>query len=104
MLTAVNATPTVERVVVTSSTAAIFTDGTERGRGHVFTEHDWNIIATPTKFPYFYSKKMAELVSLCRIGVSREAGRSSHTCIAQIKARLQLQLLYTASAQLIAIV
>lgn len=63
VLACVNATPSVERVVLTSSTAAIFTDGTERGRGHVFTENDWNIVATTTKFPYFYSKKMAELVS-----------------------------------------
>jgi nucleoside-diphosphate-sugar epimerase len=63
VLACVNATPSVERVIVTSSTAAVFTDGTERGKGHVFTEADWNITATPTKFPYFYSKKMAELVS-----------------------------------------
>ena len=63
VLTCVNATASVERVVVTSSTAAVFTDGTERGEGHVFTEADWNVIATPVKFPYFYSKKMAELVS-----------------------------------------
>lgn len=63
VLACVNATACVERVVITSSTAAVFTDGTERGTGHVFTEADWNITATPTKFPYFYSKKMAELVS-----------------------------------------
>ncbi len=63
VLNCVNATACVERVVVTSSTAAVFTDGTERGEGHVFTEADWNITATPVKFPYFYSKKMAELVS-----------------------------------------
>jgi len=61
VLASVNATPTVERVVVTSSTAAVFTDGTERGRDHVFTENDWNLIATSSRFPYFYSKKMAEL-------------------------------------------
>lgn len=63
VLTSVNATPSVERVIVTSSTAAVFTDGTEQGKGHVFTEADWNTTATPTYFPYFYSKKMAELVS-----------------------------------------
>lgn len=62
VLSAVNATPSVERVVVTSSTAAVFTDATERGQGHVFTEQDWNLSATPFKFPYFYSKKMAEQV------------------------------------------
>lgn len=63
VLASVNATSSVERVIVTSSTAAVCTDGTERGKGHMFTEADWNLIATPTKFPYFYSKKMAELVS-----------------------------------------
>lgn len=68
VLTCVNATPSVQRVVVTSSTAAVFTDGTERGRDYVFTEADWNMTATPQKFPYFYSKKMAELVSTAAAG------------------------------------
>jgi hypothetical protein len=68
VLTCVNATPSVQRVVLTSSTAAVFTDGTERGPGYVFTEADWNVTATPQKFPYFYSKKMAELVSAAAAG------------------------------------
>jgi len=61
VLASVNATASVERVVITSSTAAVFTDGTERGKDYVFTEADWNLTATTSKFPYFYSKKMAEL-------------------------------------------
>lgn len=63
VLASVNATPSVERVVITSSTAAVFTDGTERGKDYVFTEADWNLTASISKYPYFYSKKMAELVS-----------------------------------------
>jgi dihydroflavonol-4-reductase len=64
VLNAVNAAGTVQRVVITASTASVFTDAFERGEGHVFTEADWNVSATPTKFPYFYSKKLAEQVRL----------------------------------------
>jgi nucleoside-diphosphate-sugar epimerase len=64
VLNAVNAAGTVQRVVITASTASVFTDGFERGEGHCFTEADWNVSATPTKFPYFYSKKLAEQVRL----------------------------------------
>eukprot|EP00882_Tetradesmus_deserticola_P005177 GHRQ01005453.1.p1 GENE.GHRQ01005453.1~~GHRQ01005453.1.p1 ORF type:complete len:388 (+),score=95.73 GHRQ01005453.1:561-1724(+) len=60
VLNAVNAAGTVQRVVITASTASVFTDAYERGKGHVFSEADWNVSATPTKFPYFYSKKRAE--------------------------------------------
>lgn len=60
VLNSVNKTPTVRRVVLTSSTAAVFTDPHERGKDHVFTEADWNITARPNKFPYFYSKVKAE--------------------------------------------
>uniref|UniRef100_A0A383W1Q2 NAD-dependent epimerase/dehydratase domain-containing protein n=1 Tax=Tetradesmus obliquus TaxID=3088 RepID=A0A383W1Q2_TETOB len=60
VLNAVNAAGTVQRVVITASTASVFTDAFERGEGHVFSEADWNVSATPTKFPYFYSKKLAE--------------------------------------------
>lgn len=73
VLAAVNATPCVERVVLTSSTAAVFTDATERGQGHVFSEEDWNLSASVTRFPYFYSKKLAELVGIC--GVRGELGK-----------------------------
>jgi nucleoside-diphosphate-sugar epimerase len=66
VLNAVNAAGTVQCVVITASTASVFTDGFERGEGHVFTEADWNVSATPTKFPYFYSKKLAEQVRLAR--------------------------------------
>jgi dihydroflavonol-4-reductase len=78
VLSAVNATPSVERVVVTSSTAAVFTDATERGKGHVFTEQDWNISATPSRFPYFYSKKMAEQVRADVVLHNLRQDRSTH--------------------------
>jgi hypothetical protein len=62
VLHSVNATPSVTRVVLTSSTAAVFTDATERGQDHVFTEADWNCSCSTTRFPYFQSKKQAEQV------------------------------------------
>lgn len=49
--------PSVRRVVVTSSIAAI-ADHAESG--HVFTEADWNSLSTVTRQPYHYSKTMAE--------------------------------------------
>lgn len=55
-----NATESVKRVILTSSVAAISGDPHERGKGHVFTENDWTLTATPTVLPYFYSKKVAE--------------------------------------------
>jgi len=42
----------VRRVVMTSSVAAVVGDHCERGRGHVFTEADWNLTATETRLPY----------------------------------------------------
>ncbi|KAF8072453.1 PPD1 [Scenedesmus sp. PABB004] len=73
VLAAVNASPSVRRVVVTSSTAAVFTDAFERGEGHVFTEADWNVSASATKFPYFHSKKLAEqrAYELCKAAGGR---------------------------------
>ncbi|WIA10241.1 hypothetical protein OEZ85_010441 [Tetradesmus obliquus] len=60
VLAAVNKSPSVKRVVLTASTVSVWGDPHERGRGHVFSEADWNITATPTAFPYFYSKTAAE--------------------------------------------
>eukprot|EP00878_Enallax_costatus_P014080 GHUV01014725.1.p1 GENE.GHUV01014725.1~~GHUV01014725.1.p1 ORF type:complete len:318 (+),score=65.24 GHUV01014725.1:1030-1983(+) len=60
VLNAVNASPSVKRVVLTSSTVAVWGDPHERGKGRVFTEADWNITAHPKKFPYFYAKTKAE--------------------------------------------
>jgi len=60
VLNSVNKTPTVKRVVLTASTVSVWGDPNERGKGHVFTEDDWNITATPKQFPYFYSKTKAE--------------------------------------------
>lgn len=81
VLNAVNAAGTVRRVVLTASTAAVFTDAFERGEGHVFTEKDWNISATPTKFPYFYSKRLAEQVSSWYLLLQQSRTRAEGTHI-----------------------
>lgn len=60
VLNAVNTSPSVKRVILTSSTVSVWGDPHERGKGHVFTEADWNITAHPQKFPYFYAKTKAE--------------------------------------------
>jgi nucleoside-diphosphate-sugar epimerase len=60
VLDSVNRTPSVTRVLVTSSVVGVWGDPNERGKGHVFTEEDWNKIAHPKNYPYFYSKMKAE--------------------------------------------
>jgi nucleoside-diphosphate-sugar epimerase len=40
--------------------ALVCVDPHEQGKHHTFTEADWNVTAAPQRFPYFYSKKMAE--------------------------------------------
>lgn len=57
-----NATPTVERVVVTSSCAAIYGDNADLADtdGPKLTEDDWNTTSSPTHQPYSYSKVLAE--------------------------------------------
>ncbi len=50
------ATPTVKRLVLTSSVAAI----TDEANGHVLTEDDWNTKSTLSRNPYYYSKTVAE--------------------------------------------
>ncbi len=62
VLEEVNRTPSVDRVVLTSSCAAIYGDNidldtTPKG---VFTEEVWNTSSSPTHQPYSYSKTMAE--------------------------------------------
>ncbi len=57
-----NATPTVTRVVVTSSCAAVFGDAADLADtpNGVFTEEVWNTTSSPTHQPYSYSKTVAE--------------------------------------------
>ncbi|MDX1801510.1 MAG: NAD-dependent epimerase/dehydratase family protein [Marinobacter sp.] len=57
-----NKTPTVKRVVVTSSCAAIYGDNADlkNTAGGVFTEADWNTTSSLSHQPYSYSKTVAE--------------------------------------------
>lgn len=60
VLASVNATPSVRRVVLTSSVVAIHGDNIDmKGRGP-FTEADWNTTSTVDHQPYPYSKTVAE--------------------------------------------
>ena len=60
VLASVNATPSVKRVVLTSSVVAIHGDNIEmKGRGP-FTEADWNTTSSVDHQPYPYSKTVAE--------------------------------------------
>jgi nucleoside-diphosphate-sugar epimerase len=60
VLDSVNATPSVKRVVLTSSVVAIYGDNIEmKGRGP-FTEADWNTTSSAEHQPYPYSKTVAE--------------------------------------------
>jgi nucleoside-diphosphate-sugar epimerase len=60
VLASVSRTPSVRAVVLTASTVCVWSDPTERGRGHVFTEDDWNATASASTYPYFYAKTQAE--------------------------------------------
>ncbi|MGF1603593.1 MAG: NAD-dependent epimerase/dehydratase family protein [Thermosynechococcaceae cyanobacterium] len=57
-----NQTESVQRVVVTSSCAAIYGDNAdlEQAQGDQFTEADWNTTSSLTHQPYSYSKTLAE--------------------------------------------
>lgn len=57
ILEACAATPTIRRVVLTSSIAAITDEPDER---RVLTEADWNERSTLTRNPYYLSKTLAE--------------------------------------------
>lgn len=62
VLNTANATPSVKRVVVTSSCAAIYTDAIDCGNapGGKLTEEIWNTTASLKYQPYSYSKTLAE--------------------------------------------
>ena len=62
VLTQATKTPTVKRVVVTSSCAAIYSDNkdTEKTPLGVFTEDIWNTTSTLDHNPYYLSKTLAE--------------------------------------------
>lgn len=61
VLGAVARAPSVKRVVLTSSVAAIYGDATDLPKGRVaFSEEDWNTSSTETYQPYPYSKTLAE--------------------------------------------
>ncbi|MGB7412569.1 MAG: NAD-dependent epimerase/dehydratase family protein [Thermosynechococcaceae cyanobacterium] len=57
-----NQTESVQRVVVTSSCAAIYGDNAdlEQAKGDQFTEADWNTTSSLSHQPYSYSKTLAE--------------------------------------------
>jgi nucleoside-diphosphate-sugar epimerase len=62
VLEAVKRTPTVKRVVLTSSVAAIYGDNVDirLAPGRVFTEKEWNVTSSAKHDPYPYSKLIAE--------------------------------------------
>lgn len=57
-----NQTPSVKRVVLTSSCAAIYSDNADlaRSKDGIFTEEDWNTQSSLEHVPYSYSKTLAE--------------------------------------------
>ena len=57
VLRACNNAPSVKRVVLTSSIAAITDEPDDQ---HIFTETDWNSKSSLARNPYFYSKALAE--------------------------------------------
>lgn len=58
-----NRCSSVKRVVLTSSVAAVVGDHAERGRGHVYTEDDWNTTCADTNLTYHQAKKLSEEVA-----------------------------------------
>jgi nucleoside-diphosphate-sugar epimerase len=54
--------PTVKRIVLTSSAAAIYGDNAEikLAAGGIFTEKEWNVTSSAEHQPYSYSKTIAE--------------------------------------------
>jgi len=62
VLESVNKTPTVKRVVLTSSVAAVYGDNADiaLAPGGVFTETEWNVTSSSAHQPYAYSKTVAE--------------------------------------------
>ncbi|MEM9834689.1 MAG: aldehyde reductase [Bacteroidota bacterium] len=62
VLNTVNRTPSVQRVVLTSSIAAVYGDNQdiEKTENHIFTEAHWNTTSSADHQPYYYSKVLAE--------------------------------------------
>lgn len=60
VLTCVNQTESVRRVVLTSSVVAIYGDNADMKGKDCFTEADWNTTSTADHQPYPYSKTVAE--------------------------------------------
>ncbi|PZT92256.1 MAG: diaminohydroxyphosphoribosylaminopyrimidine deaminase [Gordonia sp. (in: high G+C Gram-positive bacteria)] len=60
VLTSVEQMPTVKRVVLTSSVAALYGDNADMQGKSEFGETDWNTTSTPDHQPYNYSKTVAE--------------------------------------------
>jgi len=62
VLEAANKTPSVKRVVLTSSVAAIYGDNMDikMAPGGIFTEKEWNVTSSAEHQPYSYSKTIAE--------------------------------------------
>ncbi|HWU32672.1 MAG TPA: NAD-dependent epimerase/dehydratase family protein [Marmoricola sp.] len=60
VLSSVIATPSVKRVVLTSSVVAIHGDNIDMAGKDTFTEADWNTTSTADHQPYPYSKTVAE--------------------------------------------
>ncbi|KAG2493312.1 hypothetical protein HYH03_008447 [Edaphochlamys debaryana] len=59
VLGAANRTPTVRRVVMTSSISALNTSAGDKPGGK-FDENDWNHTASETNVPYAYGKRLSE--------------------------------------------
>ncbi|WP_370290011.1 NAD-dependent epimerase/dehydratase family protein [Nocardioides sp.] len=60
VLASVEATPSVKRVVLTSSVVAIYGDNVDLAGRERFTEDDWNTTSSVDHQPYPYSKTVAE--------------------------------------------
>lgn len=60
VLSSVNQTESVRRVVLTSSVVAIYGDNVDMKGKDCFTEADWNTTSTVGHQPYSYSKTVAE--------------------------------------------
>ncbi len=62
VLSSANKTPSVKRVVLTSSVVAIFGDAADitTAPGGIFTEKEWNTTSSADHQPYPYSKTVAE--------------------------------------------
>lgn len=56
LLRSASSSPSVKRVVLTSSMASV----TDEPDGRLLTEADWNMRSSLTRNPYYYSKTMAE--------------------------------------------